>query len=264
MAITVMVFEIMSVNHGNGRHMFYLDSADITEASKWSRATIPPNLMACLMSRISLCLFMMRIVNHVRTYKILLWVIISLNSIATFASIIQLLVGCRPLEKLWNPKTPGVCFPAKVTLIIGLTQATTAIASDWVLALLPIMVLKNLNMARRTKIALSILMGTGLFVGVAALVKTLQLYTLGSRKDVTWDTLTLTCWSMYVIQPALSNLPSPFVPPAYTFTDASTQSRAEPRHHRRQRGCHSTPFLAFLQDRHQCRESQSLPRLRPG
>ena len=196
-----MAFEILAVHYGNGRHMFYIDDADVIEASKWSRATIPPNLMACLMARISLCLFMMRIVNRVRTYKILLWFIISLNSVTTSASIIQLLAGCRPLEKLWNPKAPGVCLPAKVTLVIGLSQATAAIASDWILALLPILILKNLNMARRTKIMLSILMGTGLFVGVAALVKTLSLYTLGSRVDVTWDTFNLTCWSMYVPLP---------------------------------------------------------------
>ena len=254
-----MAFEILSVNHGNGRHMFYLDHADVIEASKWSRATIPPNLMACLMARISLCLFMMRIVNRNRTYMILLWVIIALNSVTTSASIIQLLAGCRPIEKLWNPKAPGVCLPAKVTLIIGLLQATSTIASDWILALLPILILKDLNMARRTKIVLSILMGTGLFVGVAALVKTLSLYTLGARVDVTWDTFNLTCWSMY----ALSQ--NPRFNPIFTLADAIPQNRAKPRHHSRQRSRHPPALLALLQDgHHQPRDPQPLPqRLRP-
>lgn len=224
MAVTVMVFEIMSVSYGNGRHMFYLAHADIIEASKWSRATIPPNLMACLMARVSLCLFMLRIVNRVGIYKLILWAVIFLNSVTTFISIIQLLAGCRPLAKLWNPSGPGVCLPAKVTQAIGLTNATTTIASDWLVALLPILVLKDLNMARRTKIALSVLMGTGLFVGAAALVKTLQLYTLGSRIDVTWDTLTLTCWSMYVVQPALFNPPLSF-PSILWLTHAPESSR---------------------------------------
>jgi hypothetical protein len=199
MAIVVMVFEIMSVSYGNGRHMIYLNAADVVEASKWSRATIPPNLMACLLSRISLCLFMMRIVGLFRTYQVILWIVMTLNSITTSASIIQLFAGCRPLEKLWNPSIPGTCLPRHVTTIVGLTQASTAISSDWIVALLPFLILRNLRMALGTKIAISVLMGTGVFVGVAALVKTFQLYTLGKRVDVTWDTFNLTCWSMYVI-----------------------------------------------------------------
>jgi len=192
----VMVFAILSVVHGNGRHMYFLDPVELIEASKWSRATIPPNLASCMLARVSLCLFLMRIVGGIRKYKIFLWSVIGITVLTTAACIINLLISCRPLERLWNPKAPGVCFPPSTSVILGSIQASTSITSDWLVALFPILILRKLHMARRTKFVLCILMGMGMFVGAAALVKTFQLYTLGKRVDVTWDTLSLTFWSM--------------------------------------------------------------------
>ncbi|KAK3326631.1 hypothetical protein B0H66DRAFT_166523 [Apodospora peruviana] len=196
MAIVNLAFEIISVQNGNGRHMFYLEEHNLVEASKWSRATVPPNLTASMLARISCCLFMMRIVERFRHYKIFLWTIIVLTFLSTNMVIINLLASCRPLEKLWNPKVEGKCFPGHVSVIVGLIQASIAIAADWLVALFPILILRNLRMAMRTKIALAVLMGLGVFIGISALVKTLQLYTLGKRIDVTWDTLSLTIWSI--------------------------------------------------------------------
>jgi len=202
-----MAFEIVAVSNGNGRHMYYLSDASLVEASKWGRATTPPNLVACALARISLCLFFMRIVSRRRRYIIFLWTLIFLNVTTNIASIVRLLASCQPLEKLWNHNVPGTCWPTYTGFITGMIQAVVSISTDWLIALFPILILRNLNMARKTKIALIILMGMGIFAGAAALIKTLHLYSVTTRADTTWDTSELTCWSMYV--PSVSRHPLP-------------------------------------------------------
>ncbi|KAM7203289.1 hypothetical protein V8F33_002280 [Rhypophila sp. PSN 637] len=196
MAILVLAWEIMSVNHGNGRHAYYLSEYDKVQASKWSRLTVPPNLTACTLARVSFCLFLMRIVNRQRMYTIFLWAIVFITSVTTLATVINLLASCKPIDKLWNPKHPGTCVPGIQNVAFGLTQSSAAIAADFLLAVFPILILRKLNMALKTKIALGVLMGMGLFVGIAALIKTREVYSVGRRTDITWSTFTLTCFSI--------------------------------------------------------------------
>lgn len=196
MAILVLAWEIMSVKHGNGRHAYYLSEYDKVQASKWSRLTVPPNLTACTLSRISFCLFLMRIVDRQRIYKLFLWSVVFVTTVTTAGTVVNLLASCKPIDKLWNPKHPGTCVPASQNVAFGLTQSSAAIAADFLLAVFPILILRKLNMALKTKIALGILMGMGLFVGIAALIKTREVYSVGRRTDITWSTFTLTCFSM--------------------------------------------------------------------
>ena len=183
---------------GLGRHNFYLSKTEAINASKWSRSAVPPNLTASLLARISLCLFMLRIVDRRKKYKIFLWAVMGLTTVTTLTSCLNSLLGCRPIEKMWNKELEGVCSPPHVAVAVGITQTVTAILGDWLVALFPILILKDLNMAKKTRIALGILMGLGVFVGAAALMKAQQLYTLGTKIDTTWDTVSLTCWSMLV------------------------------------------------------------------
>lgn len=184
------------MSYGFGRHSYYLPPADAITASKWSRSAIPPNLASSLLARVSLCLFLLRIVEGRRGYTIFLWCVIGISTATTISTILISLLGCRPIEKLWNKEAPGSCAPPRVTLILGIAQASAAVLGDWLVALFPILLLKNLNMARKTKAALIILMGLGVFVGIAVIVKAQQLYTLGTRIDGTWDTVSLVCLSI--------------------------------------------------------------------
>ncbi|KAK0648212.1 hypothetical protein B0T16DRAFT_113643 [Cercophora newfieldiana] len=196
LAILVMIFEIISVAYGLGRHMYYLPHQDIIEASKWSRVTIPPNLAACALARISLCLFFMRIVDRRRGYKAFLWTLIILNVLVNIMSIIRMFASCRPLEKLWDHSVEGECWPSSTAFITGMIQSVVSVSTDWLIALFPIVILRKLNMAIRTKLALITLMGMGIFAGAAALLKMMHLNALTTRPDTTWDVVDLACWSM--------------------------------------------------------------------
>ena len=149
---------------GRGRHDYYIaqDGHDkLVEETKYAQLTILPNLLACMFTRISLCLFLLRIVGKMRPHRIFLWSILVLTAVMAVINVIYFLARCQPIEKIWNPRADGVCLAPDSQVAVATTQAVITIASDWLVALFPLLILRNLNMAVKTKVALTILMGLG-------------------------------------------------------------------------------------------------------
>lgn len=170
-AIITLVFESLAVKNGIGTHKMYLSEAGAIEAAKWATLAITPNLLATMMARISLCLLMLRIVGKAQPYHILLVSIIVLTAAIGTLACINTYITCKPVPKIWNSALPGTCDP-DMRHAIGLAQAVWSIGSDWLVAFFPLLILKNLQMAIRTKVALAIIMGLG-FLSVCGLSMTL-------------------------------------------------------------------------------------------
>lgn len=141
--------------------MYYVSNEDLIIAGKWTSLAIIPNLWSLMFARVSLCVIFLRIVDKFRIYQVFLWSMIILTVVPNLATSILLLIMCRPMEKLWNPNTSGSCFPSQARYIVAMFQAVATILSDWLLALFPVLVLQSLNMARKTKYALTVIMGLG-------------------------------------------------------------------------------------------------------
>jgi hypothetical protein len=163
-ALITLGFEIAAVAYGEGRHMYYLSDSDLMNASKWSQLSIIPNLFSSTISRVSLCLFIMRIVDRILMYRIFLWTIIVITSLSNLASIIWLLGECQPITLLWDRNAKGQCWDIAVegSVVVSKVGGYMTVGCDWIMALFPILILRNLNMATKTKWALAVLMGMGI------------------------------------------------------------------------------------------------------
>jgi hypothetical protein len=150
----------MAVKYGIGTHKKYLSPGDAIEAAKWATLTITPNVLTTMMARISLCLLMLRIVGRTKMYRgFLIGIIVGTAVIGTL-TVINTYITCRPVPKIWNSALPGTC-NGDSRYAIGLTQSVWTISADWLVALFPILMLKNLQMAFKTKVALATIMSLG-------------------------------------------------------------------------------------------------------
>jgi len=156
-----MILEILAVEQGLGRHAYYLTYEHVTSASMYSQIAIIPNLIAAMLARISFCLFMLRIVELIRSYRIFFWFIILVAIGSTSACIIQMFIQCDPMKKLWDTALDGTCRASSIRSLLGWVQSISAITCDILVALFPILILKQLRMALKTKIATALLMGLG-------------------------------------------------------------------------------------------------------
>ena len=99
----------------------------------------------------AISLTMLRVAEK-RGHKIALWIIMAVVIMTGLTGVIGGLTVCHPIEKNWDlTATPEDCAYGAV-LVIGFVVTATSILTDFAIAGLPILVLWNMQMDRRTKI----------------------------------------------------------------------------------------------------------------
>lgn len=119
-----------------------------------------------------------------RWQRTLLWSLLIILTVVTVVCVFCVIFKCRPISYTWTQiigKGHGKCLPNSVSIGVGYTQTGLSVVADVILGLLPIHLLKDVNMDRRTKISTIILLSLGsLYVSdfnhLGALPLTLQQY----------------------------------------------------------------------------------------
>lgn len=114
-------------------------------------------MMAATLSKISICLYFTRLLG--RQWRILLGIMIFLMAIVNLTFSLTVNLQCRPLEKLWNPQSEGVCWDPSVQLNFGYFQGAFSVFSWFFLALFPVMILRELDMQRHPRWPFYVLSG---------------------------------------------------------------------------------------------------------
>lgn len=96
-----------------------------------------------------------------RGHKIALWTVIAVVIMTGLTGVIGGLAVCHPIEKNWDlTATPEDCAYGAV-LVIGFGVTATSILTDFACAGLPILVLWNMQMDRRTKVMTWVMLALG-------------------------------------------------------------------------------------------------------
>ncbi|KAK7959209.1 uncharacterized protein PG986_004063 [Apiospora aurea] len=107
--ILYTVFTHISALYGFGQHIHTLSVDDAASAVFWEIMCQAAAVISMALAKISLALFLLRIVV-VSWHKIAIWTsIISLSIISTSVSVV-LWTQCRPVNKIWNrERVEGIC-----------------------------------------------------------------------------------------------------------------------------------------------------------
>lgn len=81
-----------------------------------------PLVLSTLFSRVSICLFLLRLFAINISWRWTLYVIIGLTTAANIASATITLIQREPTAQLWNPMLPGTCWKPGVQVAIGQFQ----------------------------------------------------------------------------------------------------------------------------------------------
>ncbi|KAK4159550.1 hypothetical protein QBC43DRAFT_373786 [Cladorrhinum sp. PSN259] len=122
------------------------------------------------------------------------FILISMNIIIAINATMNW-VGCDPIQKSWDPATPGTCdFDRVLPIIIfvGNLGGGYSAACDFVLAMMPWLIIGKLSIRTREKVGIGIAMSLGVAAGVMALLKTLHLTNLATGDS--YDAAVLNIW----------------------------------------------------------------------
>ncbi|KAK9775286.1 hypothetical protein SCAR479_07962 [Seiridium cardinale] len=184
---------IPEVMNGAGRHTAYLDPETNRLGLKLNFITQPIYLWAIPLVKVSVGLFLMKISPNLLYRRILQGIILFLM-VYTVASFLTLVLHCQDLSALWDNRVQTYCWPNETIVGLGYSYSTINVVTDLFFALIPIPMLWNIQIDRRTKASLICVLGLGIFATAAAIIKFAYLSNYGKNGDFLWDSANLTIW----------------------------------------------------------------------
>ena len=152
----------------------------VTTALKWSSISSPIGILSGLCTRISICLFLLRIFGAIPKWRWGLYSIMAFLTATLIPSFVCLFAQCSPGQKQWDRSLPGHCWSANTMVHIGYFNGgeqrptsgftiraktkyrlAASVFCDWLLATLPIVFMWNVQMKVKTKVGICVLMGMG-------------------------------------------------------------------------------------------------------
>jgi hypothetical protein len=118
-------------------------------------------LVTAVVAKISIAMTLLRI-TVIKTHTIILYTISTLTILVGVMFILVSIFECTPVDFFWNRTTKtGKCIAPNALVGIAYTASVVAAIADFTLGLLPCFIVWNLQMNRKTKVALAGIMGLG-------------------------------------------------------------------------------------------------------
>lgn len=177
-------FVVTEVSYGLGQHRIDLSVEQYRNFLKYYYLDTAQFFIALATCKISICLFLLRL-SHFNELKRILYGLI-LFLIATHLALFFLnIFQCSPVDKVWNLDDPGRCFSEQTVMNILIAQGVLSFTTDFTCAAFPIVLLRNLKIRTRSKMALCCLMGLGIVTGGIAIARTATAWQVKSA-DLSW------------------------------------------------------------------------------
>ena len=113
---------IKMVQYGLGQHIGCIQLTGLIHLSKFIIIGEVLLVFSTLFSRVSICLFLLRIFTVNKSWRWTLYTIIGLTTVVNIILVATNLSQCKPRAKLWNPLLPGKCWDHQVILGIAYFQ----------------------------------------------------------------------------------------------------------------------------------------------
>lgn len=125
MNILNFIFQILAVQHGLGRHMYYLPLQNIVDVGLYYHCIEVLYVLTTAVVKISACLFLLRIMARGTTkiLRLFLYILMGILLVLCVGTAIVILIQCIPIQAGWDPRIKGKCWSYPQILVIGYTQS---------------------------------------------------------------------------------------------------------------------------------------------
>ena len=69
-----------------------------------------------LCTRLSICLFLLRLFRSVRAWRLSLYAIMAFTVAAAVPPMVSFIAQCQPIQKQWDPSLPGKCWSSLIVI----------------------------------------------------------------------------------------------------------------------------------------------------
>ncbi|UKZ61293.1 uncharacterized protein TrAtP1_002559 [Trichoderma atroviride] len=184
---------LTGVHYGTGRHYWDLQEHDIQEALMYWYFCYIWYCVTMVLTKISIGYFLLRITVE----KIHNWIILIVMSLSVITGICFLFITtfqCHPISFFWNKNQDGNCINIDVIIAFTYLYSAFSVICDFTFALLPIVLIMQLQMNNKTKLALIPVMLMACVASIAVVVRFPYVKDFKTL-DFLWATIDIAIWS---------------------------------------------------------------------
>ncbi|KAL1969383.1 hypothetical protein VTN77DRAFT_9576 [Rasamsonia byssochlamydoides] len=215
------IFITIAAVHGFGRHIDELSIDDAVAAVYYEMVSQTFAVIGMAVAKISLGLFLLRIVVDF-WQKVVLWFAIVSIAIISLSTDIIFWLQCIPSAAIYDPRVKGVCHLKVEGVAIAL--GSWCVVEDFFLAAFPWYFIWGLNMKRKEKLTLAGGLSLGVIAGICGIFRTISLGGFHTT-DYPYATFDLIVWSGAEICLTLLCIGIPVMRPLYKVVMKRGSSR---------------------------------------
>ncbi|OTB06925.1 hypothetical protein M426DRAFT_34157, partial [Hypoxylon sp. CI-4A] len=190
-------FAMLSISHGSGKRMEDVPIENIPKVLKMRWAGELAYVITSLLAKFTVGIFLLRICSAT-WQKVVICAALLLCFLYQTFFVFMAAFQCRPVQYYWlryTTEAEGTCWSND--FVMGATYAGAAInaVTDWVLGLLPIAIVKSLQLSTRSKVLVSCTLALGSIASTATIVRIPYIWQLTRTTDLMHDFTDLSIWS---------------------------------------------------------------------
>ncbi|KAK5652035.1 hypothetical protein OQA88_10938 [Cercophora sp. LCS_1] len=199
--LTNWILILLAIRHGLGRPTFYVSAEDQPLGRMYLYFGQHASGWAIGFAKLSIALMLFRLRQEIILWKTFLtcMMVVSVGIAATTSGF--LFAACKPLRAMWDYTTPDpVCVDPNFMSEGIVSTSGLTIATDFVLALLPLTFITRIRRSAREKVLLVAIMGLGLVASAASVCKIVDVTNKKLTGDTLLDGVNVTFWGILEIQ----------------------------------------------------------------
>ncbi|KAH8175239.1 integral membrane protein [Sarocladium implicatum] len=187
---------MVAIENGNGRHSDTLTITQQENVRLYTIAAFCPGVISFGLPKFAVVDLLTRLMNPSKWHRRFLWGMCIVCLLTLLATIGTLLGQCTPTRAMWNFDMEKTC--VDIDHIVGFSLYAGALSAfvDLYLAIYPTVVLLQLQMKIRKKLALSAALSIGAVGGAIAIYKTTRVPSGLSSPDFSYDSADLINWTI--------------------------------------------------------------------
>ncbi|KAL4752173.1 hypothetical protein BDW72DRAFT_192309 [Aspergillus terricola var. indicus] len=230
---------------GTGKHLFELTPKQRTTAMEYWWFCNISYAVSSVLAKVSVCIFLLRVMPF-PCHRAALYTVTALAICSGIPFFVLLIIQCSPVSFWWTRMrgdTDGHCgYVNAIAVMLYIFSASSALF-DLTVALLPVILVRNLQMNRRTKAAVAGLLGMACVASIAIIIRLAFVQTIhdpdylyGTVQIAIWSCieigLSITAGSLATTRPLFRILYNRSSSPHNPFDDPSTPSNDRTKYRR--------------------------------
>ncbi|KAK4651098.1 hypothetical protein QC762_0089170 [Podospora pseudocomata] len=183
-----------TISHGGGRHLDTLSQEDVKKALYYTVISFVPGVSSFTIPKFAVVVLLRKLLNPGRAHRIVMWIVSIIYGLLALGMLVINFAQCTPARAQWL-EADGKCWDRQITVDYAMALGIYSVLFDFYLAIYPTVVLFQLQLNWRKKLALSSSLGFGYCAGVITCYKCYTLSGLLEVKDFTYTVDDVVLWT---------------------------------------------------------------------